>query len=47
MLSTLLAWVKEYETRDDEYGLKRHRTMFEQFTGPKHEYTTVASYAEG
>jgi adenylate kinase family enzyme len=25
MLAQLIRWVKDYETRDDEYGLKRHR----------------------
>jgi adenylate kinase family enzyme len=47
MLGTLLAWVRDYETRNDEYGLKRHRRIYEQFTGPKREYKTVASYTEG
>jgi adenylate kinase family enzyme len=44
MLSQLIQWVKEYETRDDEYGLKRHRQVFDRFSGPKHEYTSTASY---
>jgi adenylate kinase family enzyme len=44
MLDTLLAWVRAYETRDDEYGLSRHRTIFDRFTGQKREYSTVASY---
>jgi hypothetical protein len=38
MLEALLAWVREYETRDDEYGLARHRAVFEGFRGPKREY---------
>lgn len=46
MLEELISWVREYETRDDEYGLKRHRAIFEQFTGPKREYTTVRAYDE-
>ncbi len=46
MLATLLAWVREYETRDDEYGLKRHRQIFERFSGPKREYTSAAAYTE-
>jgi adenylate kinase family enzyme len=47
MLQRLIQWVKEYESRDDEYGLKRHRRVFDNYTGPKREYTSVASYAEG
>ena len=43
-LSQLIQWVQEYETRDDEYGLKRHRQVFDRFSGPKHEYTSMASY---
>jgi len=44
MLSQLIQWVQEYKTRDDEYGLKRHRQVFDRFSGPKHEYTSTASY---
>jgi adenylate kinase family enzyme len=44
MLSQLIQWVKEYETRDDEYGLKRHRRIFDNFSGPKREYTSTGSY---
>ena len=44
MLETLVAWVNEYETRDDEYGLKRHRAIFDGFRGPKREYTDAAGY---
>jgi len=38
MLEALLAWVREYEARDDEYGLARHRAVFEAFQGSKREY---------
>lgn len=38
MLENLIQWVRDYETRDDEYGLKRHRQIFDSFTGNKHEY---------
>jgi adenylate kinase family enzyme len=38
MLEALLDWVREYERRDDEYGLARHRAVFESFRGPKREY---------
>lgn len=44
MLDTLIAWVREYETRDDEYGLRRHRELFERFDGPKKEYTSLEAY---
>ena len=46
-LSHLVQWVRDYETRDDEYGLKRHREVFEGFQGPKREYTSVDSYFDG
>lgn len=46
MLTRLIEWVREYDTRDDEYGLRRHRTIFDRFAGHKREFTTVASYAE-
>lgn len=38
-LDFLLRWVREYETRDDEYSLARHRELFERFAGPKVEIT--------
>jgi adenylate kinase family enzyme len=44
MLAQLIQWVKEYETRNDEYGLKRHRQIFDNFSGTKREYTCTASY---
>jgi adenylate kinase family enzyme len=44
MLGQLIQWVKAYETRNDEYGLKRHRQIFGRFSGPKKEYTSIASY---
>jgi adenylate kinase family enzyme len=44
MLARLIEWVREYGTRDDEYGLRRHRAIFDQFTGKKREYTSAASY---
>ena len=47
MLQTLVAWVREYETRDDEYGLKQHRFIYDHFGGIKREYKTIASYTEG
>lgn len=46
MLGDLIAFVRAYDTRDDEYGLGRHRALFDAFPGPKREYRTVASYEE-
>ncbi len=43
MLPSLIDWVRAYETRDDEYGLQRHRKIFASFDGPKREYSNVAS----
>jgi adenylate kinase family enzyme len=42
-LDFLLRWVREYETRDDEYSLARHRALFERFSGPKVEVREVGS----
>ena len=44
MLSQLIQWVKDYESRDDEYGLMRHRRIFDGFSGAKQEYTSTSSY---
>jgi len=38
-LAHLIAWVREYDTRDDEFGLASHRRLFVSFTGPKREIT--------
>ncbi len=43
-LQNLINWVKEYETRDDEYGLKRHRQLFESFDGNKREFNHASEY---
>jgi hypothetical protein len=40
MLGFLLTWVRDYETRSDEYSLARHRRIFESFPGKKREFTT-------
>lgn len=47
MLARLIEWVREYDTRDDEYGLRRHRALFDRFTGKKREYSSAAAYAAG
>lgn len=46
MLDHLIEWVRQYEIRDDEYGLKRHRAIFDAFDGRKREYIEVSSYTE-
>ena len=38
-LEMLIRWVREYETRDDEFSLRRHRQLFAEFDGEKVEYT--------
>lgn len=43
-LANLIAWVKTYATRDDEYGLKRHRALYDAFTGKKMELYDPATY---
>ena len=37
-LEFLIRWVREYETRTDEYSLRRHRILFDDFQGPKQEF---------
>ncbi|MDX1962271.1 MAG: hypothetical protein SFX18_03905 [Pirellulales bacterium] len=44
MLERLIEWVGEYETRTDEFGLARHRAIFEGFAGKKVEYQRVEDY---
>lgn len=41
MLDALIAWVREYETRDDEYSLARHRALFASFQGEKREFVEL------
>lgn len=44
-LENLLAWVASYQTRSDEYGLVRHRALYQRFLGKKRELTNAADYA--
>ncbi len=44
-LDFLLAWVRTYETRTDEYGLARHRALFASHGGTKFELTDPLAYA--
>jgi adenylate kinase family enzyme len=39
-LSYLLAWVREYYTRDGEMSLSGHRACFDEYMGTKAELTT-------
>ena len=43
-LDNLLRWVGAYETRDDEYGLDRHRALYESFAGKKRELCHTEEY---
>ena len=39
LLGPLVEFIRAYETEPGEYGLARHRAIFDAFTGPKCEYT--------
>ena len=39
-LRMLLDWVREYETREDEFSLREHRRLSDTHGGPKAEYTS-------
>lgn len=39
-LEMLLDWVKQYPYRDDEFSLKAHQKLYDDFTGQKQEYTS-------
>jgi len=42
-LEFLLSWVRDYESRTDEYSLARHRDLFEAFSGPKVELSSPST----
>jgi adenylate kinase family enzyme len=44
-LENLIAWVRSYPTREDAYGLRRHRELFEAFPGRKRELTQPDHYS--
>ncbi|MFS8779741.1 AAA family ATPase [Synechococcus sp. W55.1] len=44
-LENLLQWVSTYESRTDEYGLSRHRILFDSFHGKKRELNNPHEYA--
>ena len=43
-LDNLLEWVRSYESRTDEYGLLRHRELYESFKGKKRELNNPGEY---
>ena len=38
-LEMLIGWIREYEAREDEFGLRSHRQLFDGFQGDKMEIT--------
>jgi len=44
-LAMLIQWVRSYETRTDEYGLRRHRALYQSFQGRKRELNSASDYA--
>ncbi|HEX7316168.1 MAG TPA: AAA family ATPase [Pyrinomonadaceae bacterium] len=44
-LRMLIEWVREYETRDDEFSLREHRRLFDTHAGRKVEYRSNAEAA--
>lgn len=43
-LDNLIEWVRQYDTRTDEYGLASHRDLYESFKGRKFELTELSQY---
>ncbi len=47
-LEMLIGWIREYDGRDDVFGLKAHRALYDGFAGDKRELTSreaIAAYA--
>lgn len=44
-LDNLIEWVRSYHSRTDEYGLQRHRALFDACRGNKRELTDPDQYA--
>ncbi len=44
-LENFLQWVSSYENRMDEYGLFRHRKLYDSFHGKKREFNDPSEYA--
>ena len=40
-IDQLIAWVRQYDSRTDEFGFPRHRQLFDDFDGAKREYTLL------
>ena len=40
-LEMLIAWLREYPTRKDEFSLQAHRELFDNYSGKKQEYAQV------
>ena len=45
-LQMLIEWVKEYETREDEFSLREHRKLYDEHEGRKVEYKSNDEAAE-
>ncbi len=43
-LGPLIDFIRAYATSGDEYGLARHRAIYDAFPGPKREYASLADY---
>lgn len=43
-LELLLGWVKQYESRGDEFSLQAHQTLFDRFKGDKACYLSLDEY---
>ncbi|TVQ02604.1 MAG: shikimate kinase [Planctomycetaceae bacterium] len=43
-LENLIEWVRDYDARNDEYGLRRHRALYESFQGKKQELNQPSQY---
>lgn len=41
-LEPLIDFVRQYDTRQDEFSLARHRAIFDAFAGPKQEYLRLS-----
>lgn len=45
LLNNLIEWVATYDEREDEYGLRAHRALFDVFAGAKVELNVPSTYA--
>lgn len=44
-LPMLVEWVRGYDTRDDEFSRRRHRELFDRFSGDKQEHVQLPPLA--